>query len=220
MADITYTPKYVAPFYRDNVDLVSAEGPIGFNFQFSALKAEFDQLVQVVSQLNTAIKAAGQRPSVQLSISLAPTMITVIPPPPAITAGWAQHAGFVDKPSTLPNGQPQTTALGVMPVNLPDKVTIVSMRVTGHNAGPGNLRVVLQRQPIIADNSQPDSIVTVTCAGDPFDTSVPPPALDQNLVVVHNDLFKYFIVALVVGAQATDVVQLNAFQITYQTPAQ
>src|SRR5579883_1217976 len=60
MADITYTPLYQPPAWRDNVDFVSAEGPGGFNAQFQALQAELAQLSSVVKQLSDAIQSANQ----------------------------------------------------------------------------------------------------------------------------------------------------------------
>lgn len=213
MTDITYVPQYQPHLYRDNVDLVSAEGENGFNDQFRLLRKEFGILSDVIKQINEAIQKVGQKPSETLQMSLAPTLIATD------SAGWIQHAGFVDKPTTDPTGHsPPTGAHGVMPVDLPDKVTIVSLRVTGKNAGTGNLHIILQRQNIVADTNSPDAIMTVAGSGAPFDATLAP--VDPNLAVVHNDQFKYLIIASVDGAQPADVVQLNAFQITYKTPAQ
>lgn len=60
MADITYTPQFQPPAWRDNVDFVSAEAPGGFNAQFQALQAELMQLSGIVKELNDAIQSANQ----------------------------------------------------------------------------------------------------------------------------------------------------------------
>lgn len=52
---ITYTAQFRAPVWQDNVDLVSAGGPNGFNAQFKSLQAEFNAFNGIVQQLNTAI---------------------------------------------------------------------------------------------------------------------------------------------------------------------
>jgi hypothetical protein len=57
---ITYTPQFQAPVWQDNVDLVLAGGPNGFNTQFKSLQAEFDMLKGIVQQLNTTISTSTQ----------------------------------------------------------------------------------------------------------------------------------------------------------------
>lgn len=60
MADIIYTPQFQPPNWHDNVDLVAAEGPRGFNAQFQGLQAELAALSTIVKQLNDAIVSANQ----------------------------------------------------------------------------------------------------------------------------------------------------------------
>ncbi|MGH2507301.1 MAG: hypothetical protein ACRDHZ_07835 [Ktedonobacteraceae bacterium] len=60
MATITYAPQYQPPNWHDNVDLVAAEGPRGFNAQFQGLQAELVALSGIVKQLNDAIVSANQ----------------------------------------------------------------------------------------------------------------------------------------------------------------
>src|SRR5579883_438564 len=60
MADITYTPQFQPPNWHDNVDLVAAEGPRGFNAQFQGLQADLAALSTIVKQLNDAIVNANQ----------------------------------------------------------------------------------------------------------------------------------------------------------------
>lgn len=220
MADITYNPKYVAPFYRDNVDLVSAESPNGFNVQFSALQSEFGQLSQVVKQLNDAVQASRQRSPVRVTRTLMPVLATTS----AVTAtapGWLQRPSFVEKGS-------QTSVQGVMTLDLPvldspNKITINTFRATGRNGngsggpGSGNLRISLQRQNVVVDVANPannkiDTIVFLSPGIDPFD--IPGAVSDPTAAVVKADS-KYFIQVQLDNAQPSDIVQISAFQIIY-----
>jgi hypothetical protein len=220
MADITYTPNFIAPVYRDNVDLVSAEGNNGFNFQFSALSAEFAQLHQVILQINAALQAVGHNPAIQVTRALMPNLVTPSGTGTSV-AGWIQHIGYVDKGS-------QITAQGIMGLDLPDKVTINSLIVTGRNAsaagglGSGILAISLQRQKVVFDvatptNNNPETIAFVTPGTDPF--NVPGLASDPRTAVVDTSQYKYFIVAQLGNASATDIVLINAFQVVYTIPA-
>ena len=57
---ITYTPQFQPPSWQDNVDLVAAAGPNGFNVQFQSLRAELDVLSAIVAQLSTTIITLSQ----------------------------------------------------------------------------------------------------------------------------------------------------------------
>lgn len=72
MPDITYSPQFQPPNWHDNVDLVAAEGPRGFNAQFQALQAELTRLSTVVKQLNDALVSANQ--TLQTNNSAAQTL--------------------------------------------------------------------------------------------------------------------------------------------------
>ena len=209
MANITYTPNFVAPVYRDNVDLVSAESANGFNAQFRALRAEFDQLTQVISQINTSLQAVGHSPAVQTSKTLMPSLVATS------TNGWNQHPGFVEKAAQ------QTSAQGVMTLDLPNGVTINKFRATGRNGnvsggpGSGTLPILLQRQKVDLTLTT-DNIATLAPGTDPFDVSGP---ADPKFAVVDTSQFKYFIFVELDGANQNDIVTINAFQVIYTMPA-
>ncbi|HEY5005010.1 MAG TPA: hypothetical protein VII61_17735 [Ktedonobacteraceae bacterium] len=208
-----YTPQFQPPGWRDNVDLVSADGPNGFNAQFTTLRAELDTISNRISEIIAALQTVGQKPPAQVNVAFTPNLVTIATAP----AGWAHELGFAEKSAG------QTSARGMMSVNLPNGVKILTLRATGINAGSGGpgagtLRIILQRQKIVADGSKPDAIATVTTTGvTPFDSTVP---ADQTMQVVAMDQYKYFILAQLDNAATADVVQLNAFQIVYLTTGQ
>jgi hypothetical protein len=209
-----YTPQFVPPNYLDGVDIVQAGGSNGFNFQFTALRSEFDTISNRIGEIIAALQTVGQKPPTQVNMALTPNLVTIASAP----AGWQHEQGFAEK---MP--APVTSARGMMSVDLPNGVKILSLRATGINAasagpGSGTLRIILQRQKIVADGSKPDSIATATTTGaTPFDSTV---AADQTMQTVAMDQYKYFILAQLDNAQPADVVQLNAFQIVYLTTGQ
>ena len=210
MADITYTRQFFQHSdWTDFVDPVQAGGTNGFNIRFHNLETEFDQISKVIAQINTAILAAGQKPPTQAKITLTPSLTTTA------AVGWTHQAGFAQKLGG------QTSAQGMMSVDLPNGIKIISLRVTGQNAdstgtspGSGVLSITLQRQKVILDASHADRIALVQGVGSPFDSSAP---ADTQFATVDTDQFKYFIVAQLNNAAATDNVVLSAFQITYLT---
>src|SRR6266700_761662 len=152
-----YTPQFVPPNYLDGVDIVQAGGSNGFNFQFTALRSEFDTISNRIGEIIAALQTVGQKPPAQVNMALTPNLFTIASAP----FGWQHQQGFAEKIAN------QTNARGMMAVDLPNGVKILSLRATGINAasagpGSGTLRIVLQRQKIVADGSRPDSIATVT----------------------------------------------------------
>jgi hypothetical protein len=186
----------------DNVDRVQAGGDNGFNLRFHALEAEFGRLHDVVTVLNTALDALGQKPPAQpVNTSLAPVISNTQ------GTGWASLQGVAIKAAG------QTSAHGMMPINLPNGSTIQSFRATGRNAGGANtfLRGALFRQGLTAD-AAPQRIALMNLTGDPFDQSTAP---DTTLAQVDTDHFRYYIMADLDGAGANDNIQLAAFQVTH-----
>jgi hypothetical protein len=201
MADISYTRTVSFNDYIDGETIVSAGGADGFNVRFHALEKEFDSLGTVVGELNTAIKAAGTVPPPQQArLVLTPTLVATA------ANAWTHAQGIAQKPPALIGAQ------GMMSVSLPDKSQIASLRVIGANSGAGSLRVILQRQALVAGASQLDQIARVDGNGNPFDQNNP---ANAAFATVDNSSFKYFVVALLDNAGAADTVTLSAFQITY-----
>ena len=189
--------------WTDNVSRVQADGADGFNIRFHALEAEFDQISKVFDLVNAALVALGQKPPPkQIKITLTPVLETTA------LNGWSHQQGLAQKPPG------QTSAQGMMSVDLPDGVELLTLRVNGRNSGTGTLSISLQRQSLGTGNNPSEQVVTVSGSGNPFDASAP---ANAQVATVDTSNFKYFIVAEVDNAQAADIVQLTAFQITYQS---
>lgn len=201
MADINYTRAVSFSDYIDGETIVSAGGADGFNVRFHALEHEFDSISTVVGQLEAAIKAAGAAPPPQQArLVVTPNLVAT-----AVNA-WSHAQGIAQKPPAL------TGAQGMMSVSFPDNVRVVSLRVIGANSGAGALRIILQRQALVAGASQLDQIARVDGTGNPFDLNAP---ANATFATIDNANFKYFLVALLDNAAAADTVTLSAFQIIY-----
>lgn len=201
MANITYTRHFQHTDWQDNVDRVQAGGSTGFNQHFHDIEGDFDSLSQVVTQINAALLALGQKPPpAAVNLTLTPNLVQTA------VNGWSHLQGLAQKPPT------QTSASGMMSVSFPGPVQITSLRVIGRNSGAGSLQVALFRMPI-SDSGNRQRIANVSGTSDPFDLTVP---ADAAFAAVDPADFKCFILAEVNNAQQADTVILTAFQITYQ----
>lgn len=210
---INYNPQFQHQDWVDNVDRVQAGGPNGFNGRFHSLEAEFQTISQVVGLIAAALNALGTKPPpAPVRITLTPTLVATA------ALGWLFN---VNGTATKQAGQ--TSAHGMMSVQLPAGATVQTFRATGRNSdaaqqnpGPGNLRLVLSRQSVdpTATGTQ-QQVALVNGVGVTFDTTI---AANNQFATVDNDHFRYFVSADLDNAAATDVVQLNSFQITVLGP--
>ena len=201
MATIAYIRQFQHTDWQDNVDRVQAGGPTGFNQHFHDIEGDFDDLAQVVNQINTALIALGQAPPPTAThLTIMPALVA------ASSTGWQGGLGVVSKPAN------QTSAWGAMSIDLPTGAVIQAFRATGRNTGAGNLRIALQRQGVVLGTSSERIVGLDNISGDPFDQNG---AANAAAGTVNNQQFKYFITAQLDNAGAADTVILNAFQITY-----
>ncbi len=207
MANITYNPQFTHEDWIDNEDVVQAGGEKGFNKKFHDLEAEFERLSKIIQEVNAAISAlqAGPPPQ-ELKATYTPTLFQTA------AKGWSHGLGVAIKQSG------ETSARGMMAINLPHGVTLKSFRATGRNENPneqpadGNLRIYLRRQPI--EGGTIESISRLTGLKGTFDEQV---AIDAQFALVDTTRFKYFITADLNNAEGSDDVTLFAFQITYDS---
>ncbi len=200
MPSVSYTPQFSHQDWVDNVDRVQAGGANGFNGRFHSLEAEFQRLSDVLAQVGAALDALGTKPPpTPAKVSLTPTLLT------SGAVGWSLVNGFALKQSG------QTSAHGLMAVNLPSGATIQNFRASGQNSGGGSLRFAIQRLTVGADAASAQRISQVNGVGAPYDTTA---AADAQFAVVDNDHFRYFITADLDNAGVNDNVQVNAFQLT------
>lgn len=131
MADpqpITYTPQFQAPIWQDNVDLVTAGGPNGFNAQFKSLQAEFNVINGIVQQVNTVINTFIQTlNNIEATVTSASTT--------AYTANTTANAAITAARTAIAaaNAAIATAKKAIQAVNnLPP---LASLTVTVHHSG-------------------------------------------------------------------------------------
>jgi hypothetical protein len=77
MANIIYARTFRFEPWVDRLDVVSADGPRGFNKKFQDLEIEFDAIGAVVSQINTALQGGLTiQPVITLSKQLTANQVT------------------------------------------------------------------------------------------------------------------------------------------------
>ena len=212
---ITYTRSFQHQDWIDNTDRVQAGGSNGFNIRFHSLEAEFDQISQVVAELNSALTGINAALTA-LNQPPAPTpqKQTLRPNLVATSAtGWNFNtSGALKAPG-------QTSAHGMQPLMLPQNSVIQSLRVTGTFSGAGSGRVTLYRQDLSGTNPpgaiigiMPAAIAAVLQPGGAFDVTQPAVAA---FAAVDNGSFAYYIEADLDNSAPADAVAIYAFQIAY-----
>jgi hypothetical protein len=201
MAAIEYESDFKHTDWIDNVTRVKAGGEDGFNRHFHDIEGEFKKLGDVVAAIKDQMDLLGQKPPAKpIAIGITPVLATTGP------AGWEHVQGSARKPTGA------ASAAGTMSVDLPDGVTVQTLRVIGENGGAGILIVQLRRQKLDpAAASEP--VIGITGAGGTFDAKNGPQ--DPARALVDTDAFRYYIVARVDNAAPNDVVRLDAFQIVH-----
>jgi hypothetical protein len=203
---VSYTPTFTHTDWVDNQDRVQAAGGNGFNIRFHGIEAEFAALQLVVQSINDAL-----------------TALSVKPPPQAQTTAFTPNL----VPTTnLPNQQwqhqdgiafakGQTTAAGMMDVQLPNGSTVNALRLIG-NKGSGNVNVTLRRQPI-ADGSAAQTVANVFVPKSQNGTFDATAAADSAASAVDTGQFRYYISAALDSADTGDAVGvvLDAFLVTH-----
>ena len=208
---IIYTPQFVHKDWIDFVDTVQAGGPNGINKRMQDIGAEFGTISTVIGLIATAIQNPPPRPQI---LSLPPTLAATTGPP------WLQLVASAATPTT--GGSPPTgfaaSAIGFMPISVPNGAIIQGLRVTGASAG-GLLTVTLFRQPLTGGSQQ--SVVNVNQAFPTVASAAAfdiPPAPQNANATVDNMTYKYFLIAELENgntAFSAGGTSLSAFLITY-----
>ncbi|MFD9724988.1 hypothetical protein [Streptomyces sp. NPDC059072] len=202
MTDIVFSPTFKHVAWVDNRDRVAASGQNGFNVRFDSIQRDLESLSKVVAQIDTGLKAAGQRPTVERKLTLAPAFVPVEGDPP-----WSLDSFGV---ATRKDGS-RPSLRGIMSVPLPDGVVLRRLRATGRNTGSGSLQVTLFRIPL-ADSSNLETVVQVSCSGGPFGDPQDVPA-DRNRVDMGT--YRYFIDAYAENAPAGTSLVITSIQLSY-----
>ena len=222
---ISYTRSFSHPDWIDRVDRVQAGGDNGFNGRFHGIEAEFDAISGVVKQADTQLTGhTGQISALQQQVAAlggvvtAPVTLGLMPSmqpfnPDAPNSGWSQvywstvvvgvpNGSFVKVP-TVNAG----TADGVLPLTLPEGVTLLNIAVLGQAATPANMKTLLVRE----QRNTPFTKTTLLTVTGFISAPVP------GSPVFSSDTDLFYLRSTLTGAAASDV--LRGFAITYQPAA-
>jgi len=203
---ITYTPQFSHQDWVDNVDRVQAGGDSGFNVRFHGIEGEFSTLTTVVKEISDAIDTLSAAPPAKtFTTALTPALT----PTSTLAANQWQH---VDGAAVMPPGQ--TTAQGMMGLQLPSGGTITTLRIVGTKA-TGTLQVLMYRQ-LFATGSGAELVVghQITATG-PFDAMNA--ATDPTKTKVDNTQYRYYVAVHLILASNTALqgAELDAIVVAY-----
>ncbi|MER5199995.1 hypothetical protein ACWD3J_41570 [Streptomyces sp. NPDC002755] len=202
MTDIVFSPGFKHVPWVDNRDRVAASGQNGFNVRFDSIQRDLESLSKVVRQIDTGLKAVGQRPTVKRLLSLAPTFSPVQNKTP-----WVLDSSGV----ALRTSATSTDLGGFLSVTPPDGVQLLALRATGTNAGNGNLKVTLYRSSL-AVTGPPEQIAQAQCSGGPFGDPEP---VQPDKSRVDMSRFHYFVEAGLTDATPGGSVFITSVQLSY-----
>jgi hypothetical protein len=220
---ISYTRTFSPDDWVDGVDRVQAGGDNGFNGRFHGIEAEFDTISGVVTQVNDQLTTqSGQIASLEQQVSAlggvvtAPVTLGLTPlmlpfNPDAANSAWSQmywstsilgqaNGSYVKVPATNPGN----LADGVLPVTLPEGVTLLNLAVLGQAATPLAMKTVLVQELRAAPFTATQLAVLTGFVSSPI----------QNSPVFSSDTHVFYLRATIAGAAPSDV--LRGFAITYQ----
>jgi len=215
MADISYTPTFHHPPWKDRVDRVEAAGPNGFNVRFEAIEGDLKQVSTVVAAIGSDLDGLRGR---QHRLAFTPTLQQ--DPSDAlfsIDANGAPTVLLTDRSSGVS---------GIQNVGLPHGARLSGLRIRGLYAGsfdPGaqvSFFVALRRVPRVPSipPSDPEDLISANTNDapkiGPFDLSQP--ADDPSKILVDLDHYRY-VVGIGVGLVGTGAltVTLQTLELTY-----
>ncbi|WP_105969044.1 hypothetical protein [Streptomyces geranii] len=210
MADFSYTPKFHHFAWVDNVDRCEAGGTNGFNIRFETIEGDLGGVSTVVAQIGTELdRLAARVPTVPrtVTVSFAPALQPV--PGSGAVGAWAlQNSGNAVAPASAAPG-------GMLPLALPDRVTVTSLRVCGRGAPPSGQNTTFFFNRVSVTDGGVQRIVSFDTGTVPLNTEVPLPP--SQLTVV--DLANYrYVISANSGVATADPVTLVSFQFTYTNP--
>jgi hypothetical protein len=205
----------------DRVDRVQAGGDNGFNGRFHGIEAEFDTISGVVTQVNDVVTGQStQLTSLQQQVNAlggivrAPVTLGFTPlmlpfNPDATNSAWSQMYW-----STSILGQPNGSyvkvpaanagaADGILPLTLPEGVTLLNLAVLGQFATPANMHTTLVQEL----RTKPFTLTQLAAQTGSGATPI------DNSPVFSSDTHLFYLRANITGAAPTDV--LRGFVIIY-----
>ncbi|WP_217560592.1 hypothetical protein [Streptomyces sp. GbtcB6] len=209
MTDLSYTPTFAPSNWIDNVDLIQADGPNGFNVRFDAIQADLLRAASVVSEISTAIARPVGVPTGQ---QLLTPGLDLVSPPSLGTGGWTYDETGAAHPDAGSGGGSALMGLG-----LPADIRLVSFRAIGLFAGgPTDLNILLLRIPLSDANAVPDRLAEIrndtSAFTNPYDITVP---VNAEFAAVDPNVFHYYIALSSGFVQDSSATSLATVQLAY-----
>lgn len=196
-----YAPQFQHTDWRDNVDLVSADGENGFNQRFKDLRQELNEIARIIGQINNSLTPLS-------------TMLTFSPTffPNAPATPWLQTSGIATKDPA------RSDANGWLPLQLPNDLIIEGVGIVGTKTGNFNFRVTLQQQPFSGAGGAA-ILYSLQLADDPDGAFNKPLQLQSGAnITINNAANKYFITAVIPNAPTPSAASISAIQVSLARP--
>jgi hypothetical protein len=205
VTDLSYTPTFAPTDWIDNVDIVSGDGPKGFNVRFDAIRSDLQQAASVV----TAIAQALGRP---VGEPTGPQLLTPALDLASVTGAWSYDGIMAVHP---PAGDGPFVA--VMGLSLPADARLGTFRAIGLCPGPPTaLDITLFRVSLTDFTAAPDTLAQISTANvtftNPYDVTMP---VDPRFAAVDPAGFRYFVRATVTSVQDPSAISVVTVQIAY-----
>lgn len=207
---ITYNPVFQHTDYRDNIDRVAAGGPNGINIRFNTIEAEFQQLSQVVHDFDVALSSLGQEVRAPVTVGITPFLFPYGTNPQWSDIQWTRSSGGTPLGTFVEKVTAADRAIGVAPLELPNGVRLIDIKVLGEQTGAGDVVTELFEESRTTPFTR-NSLIAVNGLADATTqpTPIPGDVLFQGATNV------YYILVGVTGAVGS-TIRLRGFQITYQ----
>ncbi|MEV7393449.1 hypothetical protein [Streptomyces sp. NPDC091215] len=204
---LSFTPTFRHKKWHNNVDLIAAGGPDGFNVRYDAIDNDLRQAATVVDQINTALNQTGIQPGEQ--VLTPPIDLFSFGSPGSAVNGW-----FLDSTGVAHADSGSGGGEAVVGLSLPDGVTLTSFRAMGVFSAI-RMSITLCRASL-ADWSQTSLLAQITervpGRTNPFDLQVPTVAVRS---VVDNNRFHYYVLLASDLVGSTDDVSVSTLQLAY-----
>jgi hypothetical protein len=208
MASITFTRGFKHVDWVDNEDVVQAAGDQGFNTRFHDIEADFDKVSEALALVKQSLDTLGATVNAPVTIGLEPVLYSFGVNDAWSAINWSQGSNgtFVQNIPSKPQ------AWGVLPLRLPDGVTLVSAKLLGEvlNAGPQtavkcDIVQELRTPPFTRTQLVPLSAAVAT------DT----PTIIAGSPTYDSGLNAYYALIRATDIAASTTVRIRGLQITY-----
>jgi hypothetical protein len=212
MSDLSYKPTFFHKPWTDNVSLIQAGTPDGFNVRFAAIESDLHQVSTVVSAIDgeiDALIAGGSLGTQRLNVPL-----DLVGPFPVVSPsrGWSCDSTGAMHPEEGADG-----GRGVMELKLPEKAKLTSLRALGLYPGPPvRLSVTIARSSLFDEGRPPETLAELTDATPGMTSTYDVTRqINPDFATVDTTSFRYFLTATATQVTSFAVISLAAVQLFY-----